>query len=163
MVRDIFNDYLYRECIKLAMNSKGDMIRFGSLLLKEGKIIGKGWNRRADKRFPINMGYANHAEIMAMNDALIKGFDIKDCEIYVGGYFPSDNTQYIPKKTYFTCTKCPIYFAKYGIRKIFVHSDKGWKGLFLAHAVYTARNFISNCHEKRIELGKSNVSIDNIF
>jgi len=157
-----FNDDLYKECLKLSMNSGSDVIRFGSLLLKNKKVIGRGWNRLAKKEFPINMGYANHAEVMAMNDALLNNLDIKGGEIYVGGYFPSDNTLYVPKEAFFTCTRCPIYFEKYGIEKISVHSYSGWEKLSLNQARNTAKKFMGNTHEKRINLGKSSIDI-NVF
>lgn len=157
------DDALYKECIRLATNSKGKM-RFGSVLIKDGKTIGKGWNRRTagrSKELQISMGYANHAEVESMNNAVMEKYDINNSRIYVAGYF-HDGSLYIPKYPSFTCTSCPRYFEKYGINEIFVPLYSGWERLFLNEAIETAKSFYGNSHNKRIDVGKSNLTVDMI-
>ena len=37
---------LYRECLDLATRSKAEGVRFGAVLVKNGRIIGRGWNHK---------------------------------------------------------------------------------------------------------------------
>src|SRR4051812_10645340 len=46
----------------------------GALLVKSGKIIGRGWHRRAGEP---------HAEIEALNDARSRGADVRGAALYV--------------------------------------------------------------------------------
>jgi guanine deaminase len=58
-------------------NDNGDP--FGSVVVKDGKIIGEGWNRTRLLRDP-----SAHAEIEAIRDACKKldNFDLSECTIY---------------------------------------------------------------------------------
>ena len=92
-----------REAIRLSLkkmrgNCGGP---FGAVVVRRGKIVGRGWNRVTSANDP-----TAHAEVMAIRDACrrIKTFRLDDCELYA------------------SCEPCPmclaaIYWARIG--KIF--------------------------------------------
>jgi tRNA(Arg) A34 adenosine deaminase TadA len=55
---------------------------FGAVIVKKGKIIGKGYNQVTSTNDP-----TAHAEIQAIRQACnrIKSFDLSGCEIYATG------------------------------------------------------------------------------
>jgi tRNA(Arg) A34 adenosine deaminase TadA len=70
---------------------------FGCVVVKEGKIIGEGWNKVTSTNDP-----TAHAEVTAIRDACKKigSFQLEGCEVYT------------------SCEPCPmcmgaIYWAKY--------------------------------------------------
>jgi tRNA(Arg) A34 adenosine deaminase TadA len=79
----------------------GDGGPFGAVVVRRGKIVGRGWNRVTSTNDP-----TAHAEVMAIREACrrLKTFRLDDCEIYA------------------SCEPCPmclsaIYWAR--IRRIF--------------------------------------------
>src|SRR5476651_1509863 len=89
-----------REAIRLSLskmrgNHGGP---FGAVVVRKGKIIGRGWNRVTSANDP-----TAHAEVTAIRDACrrLKTFRLDDCEIYT------------------SCEPCPmclaaIYWARLG-------------------------------------------------
>jgi guanine deaminase len=78
---------------------------FGAIVVRRGKIVGRGWNRVTSANDP-----TAHAEICAMRDACkkLKTFRLDDCELYA------------------SCEPCPmclaaIYWAR--LRKIY-HANR---------------------------------------
>jgi len=74
---------------------------FGAVIVRRGKIVGRGWNRVTSTNDP-----TAHAEVMAIREACrrLKAFRLDDCELYT------------------SCEPCPmclaaIYWARIG--KIF--------------------------------------------
>lgn len=54
---------------------------FGSVVVKDGKIVGEGWNQSKKLNDP-----SAHAEVMAIRDAYSKGMkDLKGCVVYASG------------------------------------------------------------------------------
>lgn len=55
---------------------------FGAIVVKNGKIIGEGWNRVLSSNDP-----TAHGEIVAIRDACknIQSYDLSGCEIYTSG------------------------------------------------------------------------------
>jgi tRNA(Arg) A34 adenosine deaminase TadA len=83
---------------KMRRNSGGP---FGAIIVRRGKIVGRGWNRVTSANDP-----TAHAEIMAIREACrhLKTFRLDDCELYA------------------SCEPCPMclaagYWAR--LRKIY--------------------------------------------
>lgn len=74
------NEYM-REAIRLSREGmkKGDGGPFGAVVVKDGKIIGRGWNRVL-----VNADPTAHAEVEAIREACrnLKTFDLTGAEIY---------------------------------------------------------------------------------
>ena len=71
------DEELMSQCISLAVKGKGYVSPnplVGSIILKDGKIIGKGYHRKFGKA---------HAEVNALADAEKNGFDVSNSTIYV--------------------------------------------------------------------------------
>src|ERR1700688_2653300 len=74
---------------------------FGAVVVRKGKIVGRGWNRVTSTNDP-----TAHAEVTAIRDACkrLKTFQLDDCELYT------------------SCEPCPmclaaIYWAR--LKKVF--------------------------------------------
>ncbi|MGA2869981.1 MAG: nucleoside deaminase [Verrucomicrobiota bacterium] len=92
-----------REAIRLSLEKSRDNCGgpFGAVVVREGEIIGRGWNQVTSKNDP-----TAHAEVMAIRAACKKlnTFQLDDCELYT------------------SCEPCPmclsaIYWAR--VRRIF--------------------------------------------
>lgn len=59
---------------------KLDEVPIGSVIVKDGKVIGKGYNRKE-----VSLDTTNHAEIMAIREASknLKNWRLTDCTMYV--------------------------------------------------------------------------------
>ena len=129
----ILTDSIFWECIQLAQNSKGAHQRYGSVIVKDGKIVGRGYNRAiAHPSFgklvrPIYQGYSNHAEVEAICDALMNGANIADSSLYVAGYFPKLGDLLILKRRFdFICDRCPPIIRRYPILTVNLPTSMGW-------------------------------------
>jgi len=89
-----------RAAIRLALEKmrRGDGGPFGAVVVRRGKIVGRGWNRVTSTNDP-----TAHAEVTAIRDACLrlKTFRLEECEIYA------------------SCEPCPmclaaIYWARIG-------------------------------------------------
>src|SRR5471032_660694 len=98
-----------REAIRLSLskmrgNHGGP---FGAVVVRKGKIVGRGWNRVTSTNDP-----TAHSEVSAIRDACkrLKTFQLDDCELYT------------------SCEPCPmclaaIYWAR--IPKVFYGNTRG--------------------------------------
>src|SRR5579872_4641212 len=70
-----------REAIRISiqMMRRGKGGPFGAVVVRKGKIVGKGWNQVTSGNDP-----TAHAEIVAIRDACLrlKTFQLDDCELY---------------------------------------------------------------------------------
>jgi guanine deaminase len=70
-----------REAIRLSieMMRRGQGGPFGAVVVRRGKIVGRGWNRVTSVNDP-----TAHAEIVAIRDACkrLKTFKLDECELY---------------------------------------------------------------------------------
>jgi guanine deaminase len=75
------NEKFMREAIRLSLSKmRGNCGGpFGAVVVRKGKIVGRGWNRVTSANDP-----TAHAEILAIRDACkrLKTFRLDDCEIY---------------------------------------------------------------------------------
>jgi tRNA(Arg) A34 adenosine deaminase TadA len=84
-------DFL-REAIRLSVEKAGadGGGPFGAVVVRDGRIIGRGWNRVTSTNDP-----TAHAEVVAIRDAcsLLRAFSLAGCEIYA------------------SCEPCPLCLA----------------------------------------------------
>ena len=70
-----------REAIRISvqMMRRGKGGPFGAVVVRKGKIVGKGWNEVTSSNDP-----TAHAEVVAIRDACrrLKTFQLQDCELY---------------------------------------------------------------------------------
>jgi tRNA(Arg) A34 adenosine deaminase TadA len=75
------NEAFMREAIALSIEKMeaGEGGPFGAVIVKEGNVIGRGWNRVTSANDP-----TAHAEVSAIRDACakLKTFNLSGCEIY---------------------------------------------------------------------------------
>src|SRR5882724_13400267 len=90
---------LMREAIRLSLSKMrgGCGGPFGAVVVRKGKIVGRGWNQVTSTNDP-----TAHAEVSAIRDACkkLKTFQLDDCELYT------------------SCEPCPmclsaIYWARF--------------------------------------------------
>lgn len=86
------NQDFLREAIRLSREKMeaGEGGPFGAVIVRNGEIVGRGWNRVTSTNDP-----TAHAEIVAIRDACSRlgMFSLADCEIYT------------------SCEPCPMCFA----------------------------------------------------
>lgn len=108
------------EALSNVMNSHGGP--FGAIVVKEGKIIGRGRNEVTALNDP-----TAHAEVQAIREACqtLKSFQLEDCEIYtscepcpmcIGAIYWAR-----PKAVYYACTKEDA--AKIGFDDQFIYDQ----------------------------------------
>jgi guanine deaminase len=70
-----------REAVRLSRTNmrRGAGGPFGAVVVRKGKIVGRGWNRVTSTNDP-----TAHAEVTAIRDACrrLKTFQLEDCELY---------------------------------------------------------------------------------
>lgn len=141
---DFRNDYYGRVCLEEASKGKSQM-RFGAVLVKDGVIIGKGWNRLAKPNERTVLGgyvdYAIHAEQAAIYDALQKTDDLSDAYLYVLGESNAKQTRgnlSVRDERSFTCYKCAHTLQRFGVTVI-VPTITGWEELTPDEALASAK------------------------
>ena len=97
------NEKFMREAIRLSIQKmrRGQGGPFGALVVRNGRIVGRGWNQVTSANDP-----TAHAEVVAIREAcrLLKTFQLDDCDLYT------------------SCEPCPmclsaIYWAR--LRNVF--------------------------------------------
>ena len=103
----MFMDEYIKEILKLAYKSyEADEVPVGAIIVKKGKIIGRGFNNREYSHL-----ITGHAEINAINDAckFTGDWRLDDCELYV---------------TLKPCMMCTGAIIESRIKKVFYLCDK---------------------------------------
>lgn len=75
------NEYFFNEIIRLSEKSiKYGDVPVGAIIVKDGKIISKGYNKREKDKLTVN-----HAEIIAISKAnkKLKSYFLYNCDLYV--------------------------------------------------------------------------------
>ena len=158
----IFQDPIYQLCIHIASSSKSKIMKFGAVLTRNNIILGSGTNRYIRDDDIIRTGYANHAEISAINDALLRKKKTFNTTLYVAGYFP-DGSLYIPNIPIYTCKSCIKKLMLYSVHAVAVPNRDGWAYIKLEEAERMAKDINSrtNCiSKKRREITLKNISVD---
>ncbi len=100
-----FKEKIMKKAISLAQRGKGLTAPnpcVGAVLVKDGAIIGEGWHK----------GYGlDHAEVDAIKNAIVKGYDVKDAELFV---------TLEPCNHFGKTPPCTEFILKHGIKKVFV-------------------------------------------
>ncbi len=75
------NEAFMREAIALSIEKMevGEGGPFGAIVVKDGNVVGRGWNRVTSANDP-----TAHAEVMAIREACqtLNTFDLSGCELY---------------------------------------------------------------------------------
>lgn len=101
------NDMYFEKLIKLSLKSlKSNDVPVAAIVVKNNKIIAKGYNKREKNKLTIN-----HAEIIAISKAnkKLKNYFLYDCDIYV---------------TLKPCNMCEQVINNARIRNVFYMLDK---------------------------------------
>lgn len=139
-MKDYLKDRFGKVCLQLAHNSKGEM-KFGAVLVKGTKIIGKGWNKlstKEERAVLSHVDYAIHAEQGAVYDALQKGEDLTGSKLYVLGYAKSLDHLSVRDGKYFTCRKCPHALMRFDI-PVYIPTPEKWVKLLPQEALESAK------------------------
>ena len=167
--RFLLKDKYYMECIGQALNSKGSFQKYGSIIVKRGAIIGKGHNRRITSGDAIRQGYANHAEISAINSAVSRRKNPEGSDMYVAGFFTVERTLCLRASgPNYTCLRCIPGMKEYGIGTLFVPTMDGWMPLQIDGIESVVRKFLESTkgkglHEKRLKSWNNPYTIDFIL
>lgn len=119
-----------REAIALSIEkmAAGDGGPFGAVVVKNGKIIGRGWNRVTSSNDP-----TAHAEVMAIREACaaLGTFELTGCELYASCE-PCPmclSAIYWARldKLYFAATRAAAAAAGFDDEHIYSEVSKPWK------------------------------------
>ncbi|MDA2935816.1 hypothetical protein MYX06_01155 [Patescibacteria group bacterium AH-259-L05] len=117
---------------------------FGALLEKNGKIIGRGWNRRStpqERKLLSHVDYKIDAEQACIADALLNNRDVRGSEVYVLGIVlrgAEKGKLSTRRGRVFICKRCPHTFIRFGIPVNIPRFD-GWVKLSPEMALKTAK------------------------
>jgi len=127
-------------CLELADNSTCGKKKYGSVIVKNGEIIGKGYNhpiREVEEelchpciREKINSGTrleacaAVHAEQAAIIDSYKNKKDPEGAALYVAGKNADGETMVLDEKGFY-CSFCSRIMAEAGIKEVGVLTKKG--------------------------------------
>lgn len=121
------DDKLYfKACKSLARKSDCQLINFGVVIVKNGKIIGTGYNhgvkphkclkaRSYQIGSDIGLCYAIHAEWKAIASALRSSKSLRGTSLYIKGWYP-DRTEYSRKR--FACTVCARLICLHELKEV---------------------------------------------
>ncbi len=150
---DYRNDPYGRECLELARQSQAD-VAFGAELIKDGRVIGRGYTRRAtslDRKFLAGVAYYICAERAAIVDALQRGKAVHGGEIYVLGVVQHGRKKgrlTARRSRVFHCRACPPSFQRFGI-SVHIPLFSGWSRMSPEEVVESVRKHHRKGHWRR--------------
>ena len=125
-------DPLWQRCINLALRSGSENQRYGALVVRNGKIIGQGWNRLLKKGepFPFKTTFFLHAERAAIGDAMFAQTPDTICGavVYVAGFLVKERHPLVRRAAMInmgTCVQCARLYANHNLSVAFM-SETGW-------------------------------------
>lgn len=149
----IFNDWIYKHCLYLALDSPCQKMWFGSVITKgdHGPVMGVGCNRTIDplkhicepecirnsipSRTESMIGACGHAEEWAQAEAQRVGHDLREGHLYVAGLFPNGLPWLKDQAKDHSCIRCSVRMFQNGIHTVWVPTPNGWSALTTAEAV----------------------------
>lgn len=141
---DYEHDRFGKACLKEAKKSKSNL-GFGAVLVRNGRIIGRGRNRWPtveERRLLSHVDYAIHAEQACVADALLRSHKVAGSAIYVLGmvlHGTEKGKLTIRDSKVFVCKKCPLsVLLKFNISVNIPHKS-GWVRLSPEIAMRTAK------------------------
>lgn len=113
----VLSDPFWRRCIDLALRSQGKEQRYGSVVIKNGKIIGEGWNRLLGRGepFPFRTSFFLHAEKAAIGQALLEIKSLVGARLCVSGLLVEEKRPIVFKNPTSTCVGCAKLYPRFGI------------------------------------------------
>lgn len=145
---DYLRDEIGKICLHLARQSKAKA-GFGAVLFNaNGKVMGRGRNRRSRTGEYELLGggvdYAVHAEQAAVINALQNGFEVAGAKLYViGRVMRGEKKGFLSvrpsaKDKYFSCVRCAKMMEEFSIN-VFIPMPDGWQKLSPQGALATAQ------------------------
>ena len=122
------NQFIIEACVYALEHSLDDAVKTGSVIVKDGKIIGRGANgsdyhqthecERVKRKMPTGTGYElcegchpkNHSEPRAIADAKACGHDPKGADLYLWGHW-------------WACEPCWDAIVNAGIANVYLMED----------------------------------------
>jgi len=136
----MFDRSLADECLELAAQSDCELMKFGAQLIKDGQVIGRGYNKKihpAVARFQCceyrrnirprgqaELCEAAHAEQRALRDAVRNGYDPAGSSLIICGMGPTGEI-WIREEAQFSCTICSRLLCLFEINEIVVQVKSG--------------------------------------
>lgn len=152
----LFQDGLYRQCLREAYLSPCQKAGFGAVLRHESGLEYE-WdhNRPTDaladmcqptcirlgkqSRTESMLGACGHAEEWVMSKAIRRGLPLPECDLYVAG-ITADGLPWLKTEASHTCIRCSHQMHIYGIRAVYVPTEDGkWSKLSTAAALADAK------------------------
>jgi hypothetical protein len=146
---DYASDPIGARCLELARESKAQ-VGFGAVVVRNGKIVGQGRNRRSEPGENARLGgdvdYAAHAEQAALLSALDGLKSLEGCEVFVLGEVRRGtdagklSVRKSDRERFFTCLRCARSLARFGV-PVNIPLPSGWHRLTPELALETANTF----------------------
>ncbi len=136
---------VWQACMRMCLREDGRSSQgYGALLVdQEGRLVSAARNIIVKTGEPwLRMGYATHAEGMAISLGELFGKKVEGGRIYVAGILES-GAPFIhdSEKPRFTCIRCANLMVSYGLAGINIPTEKGWTFLTSQEAWESAAEF----------------------
>ncbi|MDD5251329.1 MAG: hypothetical protein PHT12_01675 [Patescibacteria group bacterium] len=162
------DDGIHRLCLKTAVRSPCQKMRFGAVLTRAGRIVNADCNRTITALFSLckpqcirlgiqsrtesMIGACAHAEEGAVWGAIHEGIPPSECELYVAG-LDMRGVPILRDEPEYTCLRCAVMMHHARLGAIYVPMATGWARLSADDALVTA---------KRYALGEKKLDPDHV-